>query len=185
VLVQRGRKVWQFNADPSQNMQGGLQEGQMRITIIIFATLLSSLVSSAQQMKRVASKHVILPNPKLLRCTSLNCSQLWQTPPVADDIYPNQIVIDLLRNNYCPLGVIARYDKSISLEHLKSAIDEKYGKWASRNNATATVKLWRVEPENFSIQLSAISDGVATNDEAGTKQIIYMTFQGTRCASQP
>jgi hypothetical protein len=70
----------------------------------------------------------------------------------------------------------AHYDQTASLEALKSAIDERYGKWAQSGNADLPVKLWRVEPEKFAIQLSASGDGA--------KSVIYLAFTGTGCKSQ-
>jgi len=81
----------------------------------------------------------------------------------------------------------AVYDKEISADDLKKAIDERYEKWAVPGFEKSQLKLWRVEPEKFSIQLS-VSD---KNDEkkrfreAGTKQLIYITFGGlSACAAR-
>ena len=39
--------------------------------------------------------HVVLPNPKLLGCQSMACSQLWLiNDPVPDAKYPKQLRID-------------------------------------------------------------------------------------------
>jgi hypothetical protein len=66
-------------------------------------------------------------------------------------------------------GVIATYDKSVSIDDIKMSIDERYGKWALVSNGTEPVKLWRVEPEKFAIQLAVHEDGV--------KQVIYLPLR--------
>ena len=132
-----------------------------------------TLISSGQNSER-AERQIVLPNPKLLRCQSYDCAQLWQaTAHGPTGIYPKQVVVDLFSNTPCPLGVMAHYDKSISLDELKSAIDARYGEWAFANNKTAAVKLWRVEPENFAIQLSETDKRIGANlkEEIGTKTV--------------
>jgi hypothetical protein len=41
-------------------------------------------------------------------------------------MHPQQVIVDFY-NNPLPLGVTARYDKSVSMDDLKAAIDERYG----------------------------------------------------------
>ncbi|MFY9561598.1 MAG: hypothetical protein WAQ52_15300 [Terriglobales bacterium] len=81
---------------------------------------------------------------------------------------------------------MAHYDKSVSMDDLKAAIDERYGKWAVAGFTTGSVMLWRVVPEKFVIQLGAAdkrderSDGV----EAGTKNVIYLSLSSAKCGFQ-
>jgi len=74
----------------------------------------------------------------------------------------------------------ALYDKSVSVDDLKTAIDERYEKWAHTDFANSPVKLWRVEPEKFAIQLSVAGkeDEKKNIAEAGTKRAIYIAFGG-------
>ncbi len=124
---------------------------------------------------------------------SSHCAQLWRDKvPDANDIYPKQVVVDLFDNSPCPLGVMARYDKSVSMDDLKAAIDEHYGQWALANNDTAPVKLWRVKTEKFAIQLGDVDDRMVKlakltgdKEELGTKTVIYMAFQPPRDCSFP
>jgi len=151
-------------------------------TILAAMIALTSLASHGQVAKRV-----ILPNSKLIRCVSLECSWLWQDKaPEANDIYPKEVTVDLPDNLPCALGVKAVYDKSASMDDLKAAIDTRYGKWAFATNATSPVKLWRVESERFSIQLSEVTlrDAKLSDDklEVGTKMVVYMSFQPTKCS---
>ena len=120
---------------------------------------------------------------------SLACSQLWQDKaPEANDIYPKAVKVELPDNTPCPLGVSAQYDKSVSLDDLKAAIDARYGKWAGLTNDTSPVKSWRVESERFSIQLRKITerDAALSDDklEVGTKTVVYSSFQPAKCGSE-
>jgi hypothetical protein len=155
----------------------------------IAAAIFMSCLACYGQGKPETGKHVVLPNAKLLRCVSLGCSQLWQDKaPDENDIYPKEVTVDLPGGTPCPLGVMAYYDKSVSLDDLRAAIDLRYGKWAKASNDTSPVKLWRVESESFSIQLSNVNprDAKISGDnlEVGTKTVVYMAFQPTKCGSQ-
>ena len=107
---------------------------------------------------------VVLPNPKLLGCQSVACSQLWLiNDPAPDAKYPKQLRIDFSDGtgrgsllgvpNGRPYGVWAFYDKSVTIEAVAASINEQYAKWTDDNF------LWRVEPEKFVIQLSPHKDG--------------------------
>lgn len=41
---------------------------------------------------------------------------------------------------------------------LKVALDKEYGQWGQPGNASLPVNLWRVEPEQFAIQLAVTED---------------------------
>jgi hypothetical protein len=60
------------------------------------------------------------------------------------------------------VGVTAVYDKSVSIEELRSAINTLYPKAAIHGLAG----LWRIEAEQLVVQLSDRRDG--------TKQLIYL-----------
>ena len=148
-----------------------------------------SCLAGYGQGKPETGKRVVLPNMKLLRCVSLACSPLWQDKaPDENDIYPKQISVDLPGANPCPLGLTAQYDKSVSMDELKAAIDVRYGKWAKATNPTSPVKSWRIETESFSIQLREVDkiDAQLSGDklEVGMKTIIYTAFPGAKCGSE-
>ncbi len=174
---------------------------------VIAAIILMIGLTSCGRVKHENGRHVVLPNPKLLGCRSSGCSQLWQDNPAeANAIYPREVIVDLLGNNPCSFGVVALYEKSVSMDDLKASIDERYGKWARADNATLPVKLWRVEPRKFAIQLAVTEDrteGMAPDQalaqalgqalgygersnvaEEGMKQVIYLAFAGTKCGGQ-
>lgn len=115
--------------------------------------------------------HVVLPNPKLMGCESATCSQLWLNDdgvPAAK--YPEKLSIDFsdgspsnngslfgLRNGM-PYGLMAVYDKSVTTEDVAASINEQYGRWAY-GDTTGPLRLWKVEPEKFVIQLSSHKSG--------------------------
>lgn len=142
---------------------------------ILAAITLGSWVSVAA----TTHVHVVLPNPKLLGCESLTCSQLWlNNDAVPDAKYPKQLRIDFSDGstittpngslfefpNGVPYGLTAIYDKSVTIEDVEASINEHYSKWVY-GNPTPTLKLWRIEPEKFVIQLSSHKSGL---------QVIYL-----------
>lgn len=153
---------------------------------LIAGTVLMLVLANCQTAQEEKNKQLVLPNPKLLRCKSADCFQLWLvTPTEPNAIFPKQLSIDMKQN--CLYGMTATYDKSVRLADVRAAIDDRYGKWAYATNddAAIPVKLWRVEPEKFAIQLSASNkkDEKMNLAEAGTKQAIFITF-GAACSAQ-
>jgi hypothetical protein len=157
------------------------------------------------RLARGDGQRVILPNPKLLGCRAAECSRLWEDDAAGKDaIYPRQVVVDAFGEGGRPRGVLGLYEKSVPAEKIQAELDRRYGKWAQADNATLPVKLWRVEPENFAIQLSvthdrtkemtademagfAISMGMQPRSniaEAGMKQVIYLAFVGAKCKGE-
>ena len=119
--------------------------------------LLASLCASAQMGER--TRKIVLPNPQLIHCRSAECSQLWkQDSGDGGGVYPAQVFTDLVNGEV--VGLTAVYDKSVSKNELRAAINTLYEKWERLDG------LWRVKPERIVIQLSERSDG--------TKQLIYL-----------
>jgi hypothetical protein len=77
---------------------------------------------------------------------------LWSENPDADAVLPTQIRLDVVHN--CIYGFTALYDKSVSMDAVEAAIDERYKKWALADFAKSPLRLWRVESEKLAIQLS-------------------------------
>jgi len=90
-----------------------------------------------------------------------------------DAIYPWQVLVDF--NGGEVIGLTAFYDQPTSMDDLQAAVDERYGKWAMASFRTGPVRLWRVEPEKFVIQLSVAASGMV--------QLIYLTFDPKHPAS--
>ena len=143
---------------------------------ILAAITLASCVSVAA----TTNIHVVLLNPKLLGCESVTCSQLWlNSDAVPDAKYPKQLRIDFSDGstittpngslfefpNGVPYGLTAVYDKSVTIDDVEASINEHYSKWVY-GKPTPTLKLWRIEPEKFVIQLSS-------NKKSGP-QVIYL-----------
>jgi hypothetical protein len=107
---------------------------------LIAAALLTLGLANYQIAQEEKSKRLVLPNPKLLRCKSSDCFQLWlETPAEGNAVFPNHLMIDMKQD--CLYGMTALYDKSISVGEVKAAIDERYGKWVLADSAKSPVKL--------------------------------------------
>jgi hypothetical protein len=153
---------------------------------ILAAMVLMLGLAYGQTASEENGSHIVLPNPKLLRCKSPNRYQVWLEESVEKNaVFPKQVSIDM--NQSCPYGMTALYDKSIPLEDIRAAIDEHYGKWAVPKFVNSSMKIWRVEPEKFAIQLSTASkkDEKRNIAEAGTKRAIYIAFGGRSACSIP
>lgn len=125
--------------------------------IAAMGCLLASLCASAQAGDR--TRKIVLPNPELIHCRSAECSRLWkQNWGSGGVVYPAQVLTDFVKGEV--VGLTAIYDKSVSQEEIRKAVDLLYAKWERLDG------LWRVEPERIVIQLSERKDG--------TKQLIYL-----------
>ncbi len=132
------------------------------------------------------SGRIVLPNPKLLRCNSPDCEQVWlKNTAKTDAIFPKQVSIDM--NQSCLYGMTAIYDKSVPFDDIMAAINERYGKWTVPEFANSPSKMWRVAPEKFAIQLSVASkkDEKRNIAEAGSTQAIYIAFGGRAACTSP
>jgi hypothetical protein len=110
---------------------------------------------------------------------------LWSDNPETDAVFPTQIIVDI--NHNCIYGFTALYDKSVSLDAVEAAIDERYKKWALADFVKSPLRLWRVEPEKLAIQLSVADkkDEKRNIAEAGTKQVIFLPFGGRSACANP
>jgi hypothetical protein len=100
-------------------------------------------------------------------------------------VYPKQVTIDM--NQSCLYGMTALFDKSVPLDDIKAAIDERYGKWAVPEFLNSPLKLWRVEPEKFAMQLGLATkkDEKRNIPDAGTRQTLYIAFGGKSACNTP
>jgi hypothetical protein len=127
--------------------------------IAIVGFLLASLPTSAQV---VGTRKVVLPNPQLVHCHSAECSQLWKQDSTDGGIvYPAQVLTDFVNGEV--VGLTAVYDKSVSKEELRAAVNVLYAK-----SPQAVPDMWRVESEQLVI---SIIDGVD-----GANEITYLKF---------
>ena len=153
---------------------------------LIAAVVLLLGLANFQTAQEENSKHVVLPSPKLLRCKSSDCFQLWvESPHEANIVFPKQTRIDM--NGDCLYALTAVCDKPVPLDQVKAAINARYGKWALAQFADSPMKLWRVESEKFAISLSVADkeDEKMNFADAGTKKVIYIAFSGRSACSVP
>jgi hypothetical protein len=128
----------------------------------------------------------VLPNPKLMKCRTVECSQLWPTNSTeGHTIFPKQVRIDV--DQGCVYGVTALYDKSIATDDVKAAIDKSYSNWALQNSSDSAVKLWRVTRDRFTIQLTVAGqfDEQMNFAQSGTNVLAFLAFEGKAACGAP
>jgi hypothetical protein len=130
--------------------------------------LLASL--SAGTQAGGSTRKIVLPSPRLIHCRSAECSQLWkQDSSDGGTVYPAQVLTDFVNGEV--VGLTAVYDKSVSKEELRAAINALYGKAPQ-----VATDIWRVEPEQLAI---SVFDG-----SNGAKEVTYLKF-GTYSSHVP
>jgi hypothetical protein len=153
---------------------------------VLTAVVLMLGLACGQTATEENGNRIVLPNPKLLRCKSSDCSQMWlEKSAETNAVYQRQVIIDM--NQSCLYGMTALFDKSVPLDDIKAAIDGRYGKWAVPEFLNSPLKLWRVEPEKFAIQLSVATkkDEKRNIADAGTRQALYIAFGGKSACNIP
>lgn len=124
---------------------------------------LAALCASAQE--RGSTRKIVMPSPQLIHCRSAGCSQLWrQDPGESGGVYPAQVFSDLVKGEI--VGLTAVYDKSVSPDELRAAINNHYGKWAVLRGRP--IWTWRIESEELVISLYDGTDGAM--------QVTYLKF---------
>ena len=136
----------------------------MRASRILRLFLLTSLFSAFASGQ--GARRIILPNPQLIHCREANCSQLWKDqPPVGSAVYPSQVLTDVVNGEI--VGLTAIYDKSVSMDEIRAALNAAYGQWRIVDLDTKKMSVWRVEWEQIAIQLANWDDGT---------RLIYLKF---------
>jgi len=134
--------------------------------IAVVGCLLASLGAGAQVGD--STRKIALPNPRLIHCRAVDCSQLWkQDSGGGRMVYPSQVLTDFVDGEV--VALTAAYDKSVSTQDLQTAINTLYAK--SKAVQGSKLFVWRVEPERLAVQLAEMADG--------TKQVAYLKF-GTK-----
>jgi hypothetical protein len=142
--------------------------------IAAFGCVLVSLCAGAQVGG--STRKIVLPSPRLIHCRSVDCSQLWkQDAGDGGVVYPAQVLTDVVDGEI--VGLTAVYDKSVSTQELRAAIDALYSKSKALQSSKGSD--WRVEPEQLVIQLYGRDDGA--------QQLTYLKFvkYGGLCALVP
>jgi hypothetical protein len=90
-------------------------------------------------------------------------------------------------NQNCVYGFTVLYDKSVPVDAIQAAINDRYKNWALAEFANSPVKIWSVEPEKMAIQLSVVDkqDEKRNVAEAGTKQVIFLPIGGSSARTCP
>jgi hypothetical protein len=133
---------------------------------------------SAQTSSTAAhtARRIVLPNPALMGCKSAKCTQMLPDQiAYPDAIHPWQVSVDFTGGEV--IGLTTLYDQPATMDDLQAEVDQRYGKWAVAQFRTGPVRLWRVEPEKFVINLT-VTDG-------GMVQVIYLTFDAKHPLSDP
>lgn len=117
---------------------------------------------------------VILPDPKVIRCSTSSCPSVLPEGNDPRVVYPWQVSLDY--NNGSVIGLTALYDDPTTVDDVRAAVDERYGKFAFDSNGKTPVNMWRVEPEKLAISLST--------NEYGMVQLIYLTFDAKHPTSE-
>ena len=139
--------------------------------IAVVGCLLASLCAGAQVGD--SARKIVLPNPRLIHCRSVDCSQLWkQDSGDGRTAYPSQVLTDFVDGEVVALTAV--YDKSVSTQELRTAIDTLYAK--SKVVQGSKLFVWRVEPGRMAVQLAEREDGA--------KQVAYLKF-GTNSSLVP
>ena len=134
--------------------------------IVAVVFLSASLCATAQAGSN--TRKIVLPNPQLIRCQEAGCSQLWtQDSDDGDPVYPAQVLTDLVLVKGEVVGLTAVYDKSVSTEEIRAAVNRLYGKRPPSFHSDS-MSTWRMEKEQFAI---SIFDGTD-----GAKELTYLKF---------
>jgi hypothetical protein len=130
--------------------------------IAVVGCLVASLCGGAQVGG--STRKIVLPSPQLIHCRSAECSQLWkQDSADGGTVYPAQVLTDFVDGEV--VGLTAIYDKSVSMQELRAAIDLPYARWRAAALDGEGISMWKVDAEQMVIQLSDWDDG---------KRLIYL-----------
>jgi len=124
------------------------------VLIVMFVTGMQ--IGCHQPSHDAGQSRVVLPNAKLLNCHSGECAQMWSTVGVPGAITPWRVTIERLGNDPCPNGIVAMYDKSVSMEELIDAVTELYGPASLKGALPGGT--WKVASKNFVINLFPLAD---------------------------
>jgi hypothetical protein len=129
--------------------------------------LLHPVSAQAATSTNDRNKHIVLPNPALMGCKTGNCTQVLPDKIADPDAAcPWQVSVDITGDKV--IGLTALYDQPITIDDLQAAVDEHYGQWSVATFRTGPVRIWRVEPQKFVIQLAVADSGMV--------QLIFLTL---------
>lgn len=135
------------------------------VLLVVFASgmqvachQLSQHELSHQEPPRGAGQsRVVLPNAELLHCRFGECAQMWSAADAKPGaITPWRVTIERLGNDPCPNGIVALYDKSVSLEELANVVTERYGAPLLKGDRGGGT--WKDAGKNLVVDLYPLAD---------------------------
>lgn len=113
--------------------------------------------SHQEPPQRAGQSRVILPNAELLHCRFGECAQMWSTAgAIPGAITPWHVTIERFGNDPCPNGIIALYDKNVSMEELVNAVTERYGSPVLKGDMPGGI--WKDASKTLVIDLFPVAD---------------------------
>lgn len=113
--------------------------------------------SHPEPSQHAGQNRVVLPNPELLHCRFGECAQMWSAVGAKPGaITPWRVTIERLGNDPCPNGIIALYDKNVSMEELVDAVTERYGSAVLQFDSPGGV--WKDASKTLVVDLFPLAD---------------------------
>jgi hypothetical protein len=128
--------------------------GRILVLIVMFGTGMQ--IGCHQPSHHAGQSRVVLPSAELLNCHLGECAQMWSTVGVSGAVAPWRVTIERLGNAPCPNGIIALYDKNVSMDELMDAVTERYGPASLKGALPGGT--WKVASKNFVIDLAPLAD---------------------------
>lgn len=128
-----------------------------RILVLTVVFVSGMQIGCHQPSHHAGRSRVVLPNAELLSCHFGECTQMWPTVGAKPGVNtPWRVTIERLGNDPCPNGIIALYDKNVSMEELMDAITEQYGSVYLRGALPGGT--WKDASKNLVITLFPLAD---------------------------
>jgi hypothetical protein len=160
------------------NMENPLSSKRRSIILVLIVLFVAGMQTACHQPSHHERQNrVVLPNAELLNCRFGDCAQMWSTVGAEPGaISPWRVTIERLGNDPCPNGIIALYDKNISMEELVNAVTEQYGPVYLKSALPGGI--WKVTGKNLAISLSPLADEPSpeAHPSAGARQSDPMTY---------
>ncbi len=140
------------------NMENRLSLKRRSIILVLIVVFVSGMqIACHQPSHHEWQNRVVLPNAELLNCRFGECAQMWSTVDAKPGaVTPWRVTIERLGNDPCPNGIIALYDKNISMEELVNAVTERYGPVYLKSALPGGI--WKIASKNLAISLFPVAD---------------------------
>jgi hypothetical protein len=128
-----------------------------RILLLIVLFMGGMQIGCHQPSHHARQSRVVLPNAELLNCHFGECAQMWSTVGVEPGATtPWRVTIERLGNDPCPNGIIALYDRNVSMQELTDAVTELYGPVSLKGVLPGGT--WKDASKNLVIDLAPLAD---------------------------